>query len=98
MWVRILNPRTCSLQLKTSLLTKYSFIFYFFLFVGTPSVNDTSQQGDLCSECQRKWDQVKGRAPLKLLVSFKLTKAAANNSIINLKGQKIDGDKEQELV
>jgi len=46
----------------------------------------------------RKWDQVRGRAPLKLLVSFKLTKAAANNSIINLKGQKIDGDKEQELV
>lgn len=95
MWVRILNPRTCSLQLKTSLLTKLSL---FFLFVGTPSVNDTSRQGDLCSECQRKWDQVERRAPLKLLVSFKLTKAAANNSTINLKGQKIDGDKEQKLA
>lgn len=94
MWVRILNSRTYSLQLKTSLLTKCCFFF----FIGTPSENNTSQQGDLCSESQRKWDQVKGRAPLKPLVSFKLTKAAANNSIINLKGQKIDGDKEQELV
>ena len=73
-------------------------LIFFSFFVGTLSKNDTSQQGDLCSESQRKWDQVKGRAPLKLLVSFKLTKAAANNSIINLKGQKIDGDKEQEFV
>lgn len=98
MWVRILNSRTYSLQLKTSLLTKCSIFFFFSFLVGTPSENNTSQQGDLCSESQRKWDQVKGRAPLKPLVSFKLTKAAANNSIINLKGQKIDGDKEQELV
>lgn len=91
----LLNPCTYSLQIKASLFTKYSF---FLSSWHSLSKGRFTAGCELWSKCQRKWDEVKGIAPLNLLVSFKLIKAIANNSIINLKGGKKDGDKEQEMV
>lgn len=70
---------------------------HFSFLLALPQQRTVHSRVNCCSKCQRKWREVKGIAPLNLLVSLNWPKLQQTIPSWILRGKK-DGDKQQELL